>query len=67
MSDKKHIGYMEDEKIIECLKYFAATRGLKLSAFIQYSVYETLRRKLPKDAVTVQLLALHELVNGGKE
>jgi len=64
MPDKKHIGYSENKQTIEYLKFFADTRGLKLPAMISQALYEYLRRKLPKDAVTVQLLALHELVNG---
>jgi hypothetical protein len=64
MSDKKHIGYSEDKKTIEYLKIFAETRGMKLPAFIRFSIYEVLRRKLPKDAVTVPFVHLHELVNG---
>lgn len=64
MADKKYLGYSEDKQTAEYIAIFAKTRGLKTSAMIHQALYEYLRRKLPKNPVTVQLLALQELVNG---
>ena len=63
MPDKKYIGYSEDKKTAEYIAIFAKTRGLKTSSMVHQAVYEYIRRKLPKNLVTLPFVLLQGIVN----
>ncbi len=62
---KKAISFSIDSEIKESIDVFARSRGMKnAGALSRQATFEYIRRKLPKDVVTVQLLRLQDIING---